>query len=43
VKGRLTELGAEPIGSTPEQFSAHVKAEIEKWGKVIREAKVELQ
>jgi tripartite-type tricarboxylate transporter receptor subunit TctC len=43
VKGRLTELGAEPIGSTPEQFGAHIKAEIAKWGKVIREAKVELQ
>jgi tripartite-type tricarboxylate transporter receptor subunit TctC len=43
VKGRLTELGAEPIGSTPEQFGGHIKAEIEKWGKVIREAKVEQQ
>jgi tripartite-type tricarboxylate transporter receptor subunit TctC len=43
VKSRLSELGAEPIGSTPEQFSAHIKAEIEKWAKVIKEANVELQ
>jgi tripartite-type tricarboxylate transporter receptor subunit TctC len=43
VKSRLSELGAEPIGGTPEQFSAHIKAEIEKWAKVIKEANVELQ
>jgi tripartite-type tricarboxylate transporter receptor subunit TctC len=43
VKSRLAELGAEPIGSTPEQFTAHIKAEIDKWAKVIKEANVELQ
>jgi tripartite-type tricarboxylate transporter receptor subunit TctC len=43
VKARLADLGAEPIGSTPEQFAAHIKAEIEKWAKVIRDAHVELQ
>jgi tripartite-type tricarboxylate transporter receptor subunit TctC len=43
VKARLAEQGAEPIGSTPEQFSAHIKSEIAKWGKVIKDAKVELQ
>ncbi|MGZ5136506.1 MAG: Bug family tripartite tricarboxylate transporter substrate binding protein [Burkholderiales bacterium] len=43
VKSRLSELGAEPIGSTPEQFSSHIKAEIAKWAKVIKEANVELQ
>ena len=43
VKARLADQGAEPIGSTPEQFSAHIKAEITKWAKVIREANVEQQ
>ena len=43
VKSRLTELGAEPIGSTPAQFDAHMKAEIAKWAKVIKDANVELQ
>jgi tripartite-type tricarboxylate transporter receptor subunit TctC len=43
VKPRLAEQGAEPIGSTPEQFSAHIKAEIAKWAKVIKEANVEQQ
>src|SRR6476661_2787696 len=31
VKARLADLGAEPIGSTPEQFGAHIRTEIEKW------------
>ncbi|MGZ5153292.1 MAG: tripartite tricarboxylate transporter substrate-binding protein, partial [Burkholderiales bacterium] len=43
VKSRLSELGAEPIGSTPEQFRSHINAEIAKWAKVIKEANVELQ
>ncbi len=28
---RLGELGAEPVGSTPQQFEAYVKAEVQKW------------
>jgi tripartite-type tricarboxylate transporter receptor subunit TctC len=43
VSARLLELGAEPVGGTPEQFSAHIKAEIAKWAKVIKDANVELQ
>ena len=43
VSVRLTELGAEPVGSTPEQFAAHIRAEIAKWAKVIKGANVELQ
>ncbi|HET7157780.1 MAG TPA: tripartite tricarboxylate transporter substrate binding protein [Burkholderiales bacterium] len=43
VKPRIAELGAEPIGSTPAEFSAHIKSEIAKWAKVIKDANVELQ
>lgn len=35
---RLVALGAEPSGSTPEQFAAFLKSETEKWGKVVRSA-----
>jgi tripartite-type tricarboxylate transporter receptor subunit TctC len=34
----LLEQGFEPVGSTPAQFAAFIKAEIAKWSKVIREA-----
>lgn len=35
--------GAEAEGSTPEAFATYLKAEIAKWSKVIRDAKVPLQ
>ena len=43
VHARLSELGAEPVGSTPQQVDSHIRSEIVKWAKVIKDAKVELQ
>ena len=43
VNKRISELGAEPVGSTPEEFTALIKSEILKWAKVIKDANVELQ
>ncbi|CAN7660447.1 tripartite tricarboxylate transporter substrate binding protein [Variovorax sp. LjRoot84] len=36
VREKLAALGAEPVGSTQVQFAAHVKREIDKWGKVVK-------
>lgn len=38
VKSRLASVGFEPVGSTPEQFTALVKSEMVKWAKVIKAA-----
>ena len=38
VKSHLLTEGAEPVGNTPEEFGDFIKAEIAKWGKVIRAA-----
>ncbi len=35
---RMAQLGLEPSGSTPEQFDAFIRAEIEKWTKVVKAA-----
>ncbi len=43
MRERLLSLGAEPVGDRPEQFAAHIKSEIAKWAKVIKDAHVELQ
>jgi tripartite-type tricarboxylate transporter receptor subunit TctC len=43
VKERLPTLGFEPIGSTPEEFDAQIKAEIDKWAKIVRDANVKAQ
>jgi tripartite-type tricarboxylate transporter receptor subunit TctC len=38
LKARLTNDGADPVGNTPEQYTAFVQNEIAKWGKVIKSA-----
>ena len=40
---RLAEQGVDAAPSTPEQFAAFIKAETEKWARVVREAKVPQQ
>ena len=43
VKDKLALQGATTVGSTGEQFSAHVKAEMEKWAQVGQAGGVKLQ
>lgn len=38
VKDRLTGLGAVPVGSSPAEFAALIRADYEKWGPIIKEA-----
>ena len=38
IRDRFLALGAEPVGSTPEQFAAYLKSEITKWTKVINDS-----
>jgi tripartite-type tricarboxylate transporter receptor subunit TctC len=35
---RIKGMGADPVGNTPEQYTAFVQNEIAKWGKVIKAA-----
>jgi len=37
VHQRLIDLGAEPLGSTPEAFADYVNAEFQRWGRLVRE------
>jgi tripartite-type tricarboxylate transporter receptor subunit TctC len=38
VIARMASEGAEPVGNTPQEFAAHIKAELAKWGAVIKQA-----
>jgi tripartite-type tricarboxylate transporter receptor subunit TctC len=40
VADKLNQQGAIPVGDTPEQFASYIKAEIEKWGGVVRSANI---
>ena len=39
----LAQQGLTPVGNTPAEFAAKLKADIDKWQKVIREAKVQVE
>ena len=38
LMARFKDLGADPIGNTPEQNTAYVQNEITKWAKVLKAA-----
>jgi tripartite-type tricarboxylate transporter receptor subunit TctC len=40
AKERLATLGLDPVGGTPDQFAKELRAEGEKWAKVIKAAKI---
>jgi len=43
VKERLAGLGFKAVANTPDQFGARIKLEIEKWGKVVSDAKLRIE
>jgi tripartite-type tricarboxylate transporter receptor subunit TctC len=38
VRKRFIDLGADPIGSTPDELAAYIRSELAKWGKVVKAA-----
>src|SRR5262249_16157374 len=43
IRQRIAQEGADPLGSMPDAFTARVRAEIAKWGKVVRDAGIGTQ
>lgn len=43
LKDRLTREGAEVVANAPDAFSAFIRAELVKWGRAVRDAKVALE
>ena len=41
VRRRFLDQGVEPAGGSPAQFSDHIKAEIAKWAKVVKDANIQ--
>ncbi len=43
VREQVANTGSYIAGDSPEEFAAFVRAEVAKWGKVIREAGIKVQ
>ncbi len=43
LKEQLASLGAEPIGSTPEQFATHIRAEVRKYASIVKTANIRVE
>jgi tripartite-type tricarboxylate transporter receptor subunit TctC len=43
LRERFVQLGIDPAGTTPEEFSRFLRNEVDKWGKVIRAANVKIE
>jgi len=43
IRDKLVADAVIPVGSTPAEFSAHIRAEIDRWGRVIKAAGLKLQ
>jgi tripartite-type tricarboxylate transporter receptor subunit TctC len=43
VRERFMAQGVEPVGSTPEQFGDHIRAQMAKWAKVVSDAGVKAE
>ena len=41
VRRRFEDQGVEPVGGPPSHFSDHVRAEIQKWAKVVKDANIQ--
>ena len=40
VRERLAAQGAEPVGNTPEEYAASVKADLARWAKIVKTANI---
>jgi tripartite-type tricarboxylate transporter receptor subunit TctC len=43
VRSRMSTLGYQPVGNSPEDCSAQIRTEITKWAKVIKDAGIKVQ
>ena len=42
-EGNGAKLGFDSVANKPEEFAAYIKTEMEKWGKVVKDAKMRIE
>jgi tripartite-type tricarboxylate transporter receptor subunit TctC len=43
VRERYAVLGIDPVGNTPEEFTAQIRADLARWGEVVRAAHIKVE
>ena len=43
IRDQMISTGANPGGERPDEFAAFIRAEMMKWGKVIKDANISIQ
>jgi tripartite-type tricarboxylate transporter receptor subunit TctC len=43
VRAKLAQQGAEPLGSSPEEYGAYIRKEIDRWGAVVKQSGVKAE
>jgi tripartite-type tricarboxylate transporter receptor subunit TctC len=41
MQAAMATEGADAVGNKPQEFAAFIKSEIDKWGKVVKTARIE--
>ncbi len=42
-RDKMFEIGSEPLGDTPEQFRATINQDIQRWGKIVKDAGIKAE
>jgi tripartite-type tricarboxylate transporter receptor subunit TctC len=43
VRERFATLGIDPVGNSPEEFAAQIRADLERWGPVVKQANIRIE
>jgi len=43
VRERFAVLGIEPVGNSPDEFGAQIRADLERWGPVVKKANIRIE
>jgi tripartite-type tricarboxylate transporter receptor subunit TctC len=43
VRERYAVLGNEPVGNTPDEYAAQIKADLAQWGEIVKKAGVRIE
>ena len=43
VKTRMAEMGVDPVGSTPAALGTHIRSEVDRWARVVKQAGISTQ